>query len=309
MMKEAATVVSLDGNAASPAAKIQQRLQTVFDAPPTKNRSPELVPLLAEYEKLKKNLRVLVAATKHYAETNQHVNAAREEVRLLLFVCRYIKVATLPHFTHLTQFYIFNLPPFLQLVSQLSLMSQNSPIFDDLGLGLDAPSSEALRRICESSESGNSVTQVIQKRNETEPEFTSLSALQQFASTQAVCNQREFNDHVVVWAMEWETTVTERVDAELKNVRKLQGDRDHYEKKVETLRRKLNDLEAKGKASPANQVEKLKRNEEKLKEAFLLHENNAGRLCAMIEAVTRDGWVELYSVRFVTNGMQFAFVL
>lgn len=37
-------------------AKINERLDEVIShAPPTKNRSPELVPLTAEYEKMRKN--------------------------------------------------------------------------------------------------------------------------------------------------------------------------------------------------------------------------------------------------------------
>jgi hypothetical protein len=40
----------------SPRAKIDERLESAInDAPPTKNRSSELVPLTAEYEKMRKN--------------------------------------------------------------------------------------------------------------------------------------------------------------------------------------------------------------------------------------------------------------
>jgi hypothetical protein len=63
---------------------------------------------------------------------------------------------------------------------------------------------------------------------------------------------------------------------------------------VESLRQRANDMEVKGKASPANAVEKLHRNEEKLKEAYMVHEAAAGRLCVLIETVTQDGWKDLY---------------
>jgi hypothetical protein len=100
---------------------------------------------------------------------------------------------------------------------------------------------------------------------------------------------------VVGYAVEWETVVTGRVDKELKQVRKLQADRRHYERKVESLRQRANDMEAKGKASPsASAIEKLHRNEEKLKEAYMVHEAAAGRLCVLIETVTQDGWKDLY---------------
>jgi hypothetical protein len=42
--------------AMSTKAKIEERLQRAIDAAPaTKNRSPELVPLTAEYDKMRKN--------------------------------------------------------------------------------------------------------------------------------------------------------------------------------------------------------------------------------------------------------------
>jgi hypothetical protein len=82
----------------------------------------------------------------------------------------------------------------------------------------------------------------------------------------------------------------------LKNVRKLQADRAHYEKKVEALRQRANELESKGKMSPASQVVKLERNETKLKHAYMLHEYDAGRLCVLIEAAATNGWKDLYHV-------------
>jgi hypothetical protein len=61
--------------------KIADRLDKVVnEAPPTRNRSPELIPLTHSYEKLKKNLRVLVASVKKYADTTGRVQAARDEV-------------------------------------------------------------------------------------------------------------------------------------------------------------------------------------------------------------------------------------
>jgi hypothetical protein len=67
------------------------------------------------------------------------------------------------------------------------------------------------------------------------------------------------------------------------------ADREHYDKKVELLRRKTNDLEGRGKTSPRGNVMKLERNEEKLKVAFLSHEAAAGKLCALIESVINEG--------------------
>jgi len=229
---------------------------------PTKNRSPDLIPLAAEYEQFKKNLRTLVSSVKHYAECTERMVASRDE-----------------------------------LVEQLGLMSENSPFYNDLGYELDAEATEALEvssRQTDNNGSKNIQDVVREWKQRNRVEVSSLQVLQQCASAQAVVNAREYRSHVLRYAIEWEQVVTERVEAELKNVKKLQCDRSHYERKVESMRRRANDLEAKGKTSPASQAEKLERNETKLKEANKTHETEAGRLCVLIEAVTKEGWKDLY---------------
>jgi hypothetical protein len=53
----------------------------VESAPRTKNRSPDLIPLTANYEQFKKKLRTLVGTVKNYAETTEKMHASRDEVR------------------------------------------------------------------------------------------------------------------------------------------------------------------------------------------------------------------------------------
>ena len=88
--------------------------------------------------------------------------------------------------------------------------------------------------------------------------------------------------------------MTTRIDYEWKQSKKLAADRGHYENKVEALRKKTNELESKGKVTPSATAEKLKRNEEKLKEAFELYELAAGKLCVLIAEATTGGWRDLY---------------
>ena len=181
-------------------------------------------------------------------------------------------------------------------------MSQHSPVYEDVGRDLDTSNSEALAQICHPDKAADSdeIMKIMKKaRSEENDDSMSLVAIQKFGRAEAMLNAREFQQHVVEWATEWELAVTERVDRDLKNVKKLQSDRDHYEKKVESLRRRSNELEDKGKTNPKGQVEKLERNENKLKEAFIMYETEAGRLCTLFEAVTRDGWIELYTVRLL----------
>lgn len=67
-----------------------------------------------------------------------------------------------------------------------------------------------------------------------------------------------------------------------------------FEISVDGLRRKVNGLESKGKEIPQPQVERLSRNEQKLKNAWETHEQRAGKLCVLIEQVTEQGWKDLY---------------
>jgi hypothetical protein len=254
--KNANTAKKGEGTAVVTAqARISERLNRAVEAvSQTKNRSPELVPLTAEWEITKKKLRLVVSSAKDYAETTRKMNTSRNK-----------------------------------FVMHLGLLSEKSPLFDNVGKPLNGKSTQTLQTIREDPTTKSTV--VAQVKSNT---IRSVEALEQLAATQGIVNEREYNDRVVDYAIEWEKTVTEQVESELKKVRKLQGDRSYYEKKVETLRQRANNLEEKGKTIPASQAERLERNETKLKEAFVLHEKEAGRLCVLIEEVTSNGWKDLY---------------
>lgn len=125
-------------------------------------------------------------------------------------------------------------------------------------------------------------------------DILSMYGLYSFGAAQGVANNNEFQTHVVDYVVDWERIVTERVDAELKHVKELEGHRRHYEDKVGGLREKAHHIEQKGKEPSKGQAEKLERNEEKLKKAFTEHERQAGKLCRLIEAVTHQGCKDLY---------------
>lgn len=74
--------------------KISERLTKKVDStPPTKNRSPDLIPLTAEYEQFKKKLRALVTTIKKYADTMEKMNASRDQVRILS-ICTSPRIGT-----------------------------------------------------------------------------------------------------------------------------------------------------------------------------------------------------------------------
>jgi hypothetical protein len=176
-------------------------------------------------------------------------------------------------------------------------MSAGSPLFDEIGSELDEETIALLETAVQKSNNqpGLTVAEVAhdyKKRCDTG--ITSLQGLYTFGSAQARCNDREYDSLIVAYVVEWERLITKLVDTELKRVRKLESDRRHYERKVDSLRQKESDLELKGKKSPAAQVDKLARNEQKLKEAFTSHEREAGKLCALLDAATHDCYKDLY---------------
>jgi hypothetical protein len=113
------------------------------------------------------------------------------------------------------------------------------------------------------------------------------------ASVQAVRDQKRFHHEVIDYIAEWERIVTTRVDAELKEAKKLRETFNHYQTKVDGLRKKVNDLEAKEKKPSPAQTEKLERNEKKLDDASKEYEAYAGRLCILLEEVTACAWKDL----------------
>lgn len=136
-------------------------------------------------------------------------------------------------------------------------------------------------------------------------EKSPIIKLKELAETQQTTRATEFQENVLDYALDWEKCVTQKVDRELKEVKKLQQSRLHYEKKVEVLRKKVNGLDIKGKEIPSDLLERLGRNEAKLKDAWETHELRASRLCLLIEQVTHAGWKDLYPL--VANLMKYEF--
>jgi hypothetical protein len=227
------------------------------------HRSPELVPLTTSYQNLRKRLKYLIKSAEAYQKATRQVEQARSK-----------------------------------LFQEFATLSRGTPLYDHVGKLLDADSLQSIEQmgnvsLATTSEGlelqAKSVTQVAEQLG-----AKSLASLQQLAAAHAKINSVEYQEHVLGYLSEWQQVVTSNVDKQLKAVKKLQQNRLHYEKKVESLRRKVNQLESKGKATPQAVVERLSRNEEKLKDAFENHEQWAGQLCVLLEQVTEHGWKDLY---------------
>ena len=132
-----------------------------------------------------------------------------------------------------------------------------------------------------------------------------MTKLKEFCEMEQAQRGKDFQKSVLDYVTQWEADVSQRINKEMKQVKKLQQCRSHYEKKVETIRKKVSSLEAKGKEISADLLDKLERNEVKLRDAVYYHELNASRLCAIIEQVTQYGWKDLLPL--VSNLLKYEF--
>ena len=121
-----------------------------------------------------------------------------------------------------------------------------------------------------------------------------------------------YKQQILKYVTDWESLVTAKVDAEVKKVDKYNEKLQHYTKKVERLRlaanKKLEAEQAKaekqnngeqGKVMPPPSVPermraRLERNEDKLTNAWKVHERAASALCNFLEEATLQGWNDAY---------------
>jgi hypothetical protein len=98
----------------------------------------------------------------------------------------------------------------------------------------------------------------------------------------------KYEHEVVGYCVEWEAVVSSRVDKDADVSTKLREVFNHYQDKVDTLRKKVTVQETKGKPANNGLVKKLQRNEVKLDEACELYESTAIPLCVLIEEIVQD---------------------
>jgi len=268
---------------------------------PNKNRSPDLVPLTSDYVQMKNNLLTLTEVLNVYQRHTRDVQESRlkvaEQLALLSkrtpiyeAVGRELNCDTKEEIHLRAQQALLSPSPALSTTSLSSSSSVSTP---------KSPSSVSLflqsMGLVQDDTKPIAVTQIAEVcRNESGAKAFSLRSVYSLASIQAVIIDTEYEAHIIEYTTNWMKIVCERVDFGLEHVRKLASERLHYERKVETLRKRSGDLQKKGKASPDSAIERLSRNETKLKEAFAAHEKEAGKLCALIETVTHEGYKDLY---------------
>ena len=156
----------------------------------------------------------------------------------------------------------------LEVAKQVASISEKSPIFDHAGLlpGTETPKGAVT--------SYYSVHLAMHKR-----------------STMYLDRYKQF---IVDYATEWENVVVTRVSNDIKASEKIRLDLEHYQGKVEALRKGINQVMAKGKLVDPKQSEKLRRNEDKLTKARAEYAEFSSNLCVLIEEVTERAWKDLH---------------
>jgi len=104
----------------------------------------------------------------------------------------------------------------------------------------------------------------------------------------------KYKQFVLNYAIEWEKTITTRVEAGLKTAEVFRRNLDHYTNKTESLRLNCHMIVAKGKVVDPKQGEKLRRNEEKLASARNEYEIFASSLHMLVEEVTDRAWKDMH---------------
>jgi hypothetical protein len=169
----------------------------------------------------------------------------------------YLAVTILNSFFSLS---LHHLPTYKQFTVQLSALSKNSPLYQYVG----------------------------------NPRGASFASVQQLVTQHANVGVEHYQKNIIAYAIEWEQIVTARVDDGLKKTSVLYQNLNHYQNKINSLRKKVNAVENKGKESPTKLSQKLTRNEAKVKHSWELHEASASALCNLLEEITKGGWKDLY---------------
>ena len=276
--------------------KIEQRINKIVETSQRPNSSKNLqsttsteflIPLTAEYEQLKRRLRSLISSAKKYHQTSVEAQKSRGE-----------------------------------FVQELATISNGTPVYDFVGQDLNDKDSDNHQKLIESlqnlvktnevavndgavhsvgktdrSSTTSSLSKILEQcRSHGNPEesFSLYTLLHTCGSIQAEINNMEYQTLIIDYTTDWYQIVTSKVDKMMKDVKRLESNRRHYERKVQNLRQRFNDIESKGKTCPKSFVDKMTRNENKLQEAYIVYEREAATLCLLLQGVTHDGSKELY---------------
>jgi hypothetical protein len=107
---------------------------------------------------------------------------------------------------------------------------------------------------------------------------------------------KHYMNEVVGYVREWQNCAVTRIEMGLKNIKEYKQDLDHYEKKVNALKKPGRGGSPKAESEKWN--DKVQRNEEKLdisREEYITHVNN---LCNLINEAVDCSWKDLHPLLY-----------
>lgn len=152
-----------------------------------------------------------------------------------------------------------------------------------------------MAQFCKNSPLADAATQ-LPDANHPSDTVCSYASVHANVSAKAKTYATKYKDFVVNYVLEWETTVTTRINNGIKKVEDQRRELNHYQKKVEALRLANNKIMAKGKQVKPDDAEKLKRNEEKFLAAKQTYNKICTALCILMEEVSERFWRDLHPV-------------
>lgn len=149
----------------------------------------------------------------------------------------------------------------VEMVKHMSTIAKGTPLFDAIGKQHD-----------ESEDDSAALAPA-----------KSLEALVRACASNMELQSKQFDSSIVSYVEEWERVTSDRISSDLKQAGKLKERRTHYEDKVSKLRSTQHKTEEKDRPMSKAKVEKIERNDKKLKNAFDEHEEFSGKLAVLME--------------------------
>lgn len=235
----------------------------------TNNQSADLQALTDKYKVFCKNVKGLVGSLHQHHATLAHIGKTRLAVRSNFCLCKVICDENTELWCSLILARCF-LSHIYQVAQSVALFTKNTPLWDAGGQmpGADRPA----ETVC------------------------SYASIHDKLAAKHNGYVQKYQQFVLQYVVEWEKTVTTRVENGLKKVEEQRRELNHYQKKVETLRTSSNKVMASGKSLKGDQAEKLKRNEEKLISAKQAYNKMSSALCILMDEISERYWRDLHPV-------------
>ena len=183
----------------------------------------------------------------------------------------------------------------LDVAKAINSMTADTPLFEcagDIGPGGAAAAAAAAASGSSDGSAGDASSSSLALTHVGSP--TSYAAIHLQLHKKTKIYHDKYVEHILTYVTEWERILTNRISTHLKQANKLRVDLDHYQRKVEDLQQDANKTMGKGKTVSEKDVDKLKRNENKLISSKQDYNRFISDLCGFMEEVMDRGWKDLH---------------